>query len=104
MTVPNSPVPLNLSMQPTNERPFSQVSWDEVLQASPKTDLINKPPHYTVGKYEVIDVIEDWKLGFRLANVVKYVARAEHKGNPISDLYKALWYLNREIANRERNA
>lgn len=61
------------------------------------------PKHYNVGKYEVIDVIEDWKLGFNLGNVVKYVARADHKGAASSDLYKALFYLNRELANRERN-
>lgn len=51
----------------------------------------------------MIDVIEDWKLGFNLGNVVKYVGRADHKGAASSDLYKALFYLNREIANRERN-
>lgn len=62
------------------------------------------PKHYNMGKYEVIDVIEDWQLGFNLGNVVKYLARADHKGTPTADLYKCLFYLNREIANRERNA
>lgn len=64
-------------------------------------EMINNPSHYTQGKYEVIDVIEDWKLNFRLANVVKYVARADHKGKPVEDLRKAKWYLEREIAKRE---
>ena len=49
------------------------------------------------GKYEVIDVIEDWGLGFHLGNVVKYVARAEHKNDAIEDLKKARWYLDRYI-------
>lgn len=65
-------------------------------------DYVNQPKHYTKGKFEVIDVIEDWDLNFRLANAVKYIARHEHKGNPIEDLKKALWYLQREISIRER--
>ena len=101
MTAQNLPFPPVPSMPPTNVKRSFQDSWVEDPPAFPKIDLINKPAHYTAGRYEVIDVIEDWKLGFRLANVVKYVARADHKGNPISDLYKALWYLNREIAHRE---
>ncbi len=62
---------------------------------------VDHPPHYNVGKYEVIDVIEDWRLGFNLGNVVKYVARAEHKGRELEDLDKAAWYINREIARRK---
>lgn len=44
------------------------------------SDLINHPPHYTAGKIEPIDVIEDWNLGFALSNCLKYIARAAHKG------------------------
>src|SRR5690349_14573923 len=44
-------------------------------------DLINHPPHYTMGKYEVWEVIEDWNLDYHLGNIVKYVARSPHKGN-----------------------
>lgn len=72
-------------------------AMDETMQL----EMISNPKHYTQGKYEVIDVIEDWKLNFRLANVVKYVARADHKGKPVEDLRKAKWYLEREIAKRE---
>lgn len=61
-------------------------------------DNINHPPHYNAGKFEVIDVIEDWHLGFHLGNVVKYIARADHKGTRVDDLKKALWYLERAIA------
>ncbi len=43
-------------------------------------DIVNHPPHYTFGRFEVIDVIEDWKLGYHLGNAVKYIARADHKG------------------------
>lgn len=62
---------------------------------------VNHPGHYNQGKFEVIDVIEDWKLGFNLGNVVKYIARADHKGATVQDLKKALWYLEREISSRE---
>lgn len=72
-------------------------------------DIINHPPHYTLGKIEVIDFIEDKELNFNLGNVVKYVARAGHKkssgksldAKALEDLKKAQWYLNREIAARE---
>lgn len=61
---------------------------------------VNHPSHYNQGKYEVIDVIEDWKLNFNLGNVVKYIARAEYKNNALEDLEKARFYLDREISNR----
>jgi hypothetical protein len=60
-------------------------------------DSVNHPQHYNVGKIEVIDAIEDWGLGFNDGNVVKYIARAAHKGNQIEDLKKAQWYLERAI-------
>jgi len=68
-----------------------------------KNDIINHPAHYTSGKIEVIDVIEDWALGFCLGNVVKYIARAGKKdpAKRKEDLKKALWYLQREIQNEE---
>ena len=66
-------------------------------------DDINHPSHYTQGDIEVIDYIEDKKLGYRLGNVVKYVSRAGHKDDAIKDLKKARWCLNREIAKREEH-
>jgi len=62
-------------------------------------DLINHPPHYTRGKIEVIDFIEDQKLGFHRASALQYLIRAGVK-NPVTklqDLEKAKWYINREI-------
>lgn len=66
-------------------------------------DDINHPSNYTQGDIEVIDYIEDKKLGYRLGNVVKYVSRAGHKDDAIKDLKKARWYLNREIAKRDEH-
>lgn len=65
-------------------------------------DPINNPPHYTKGKFEVIDIIEDQKLNYHLGNVVKYICRATHKGKEIQDLKKARWYLDRWIQNLEK--
>jgi len=62
-------------------------------------DPVNNPAHYTDGKIEVIDFIEDKKLGFCLGNTVKYISRAGKKdpAKTIEDLEKAKWYLEREI-------
>ena len=66
-------------------------------------DLVNKPPHYKTGGVETIDFIEAKDLNYRLGNVIKYVSRAGKKSSdPIEDLKKAQFYLNREIAIRER--
>ena len=60
-------------------------------------DPIN-PDHYKIGGIETADFIEAKKLGYNLGNVIKYVSRADHKGERIEDLKKAQWYLEREIA------
>ena len=60
-------------------------------------DAVNHPSHYKVGGIETIDFIEAKKLGYNLGNVVKYITRADHKGNKLEDLRKAQWYLTREI-------
>lgn len=64
---------------------------------------IDHPPYYNIGKVEVIDFIEDQKFGFNLGNAVKYVCRAGIKNidTEVSDLHKALWYINREIKRLE---
>ena len=63
---------------------------------------VNHPKHYNTGNIEVIDIIEDWKLGFNDGNVVKYIARHRHKTNPIEDIKKAIWYLNRHLESLEK--
>lgn len=97
------------------ERPCELCDWSsrfiskEVFAESPPkrtipiVDSVNHPKHYTQSKIEVIDAIEAWNLNFRLANVVKYVARAEYKNNKLEDLKKARWYLDREISKLEQS-
>lgn len=67
-------------------------------------DVVNHPSHYTDGKIEVIDFIEEKKLNFHRGNAVKYISRAGKKDptKEIEDLKKAVWYLNREIGRLEK--
>lgn len=65
-------------------------------------EMVNHPQHYNTGGIEVIDAIEAWSLGFNLGNAVKYIARADHKGKPVEDMQKALWYLQRELGRRTK--
>ena len=60
-------------------------------------EAVNHPSHYNQGKIEVIDAIEDWNLNFCEGNVIKYVARHRYKNEPLEDLKKAKWYLDRLI-------
>ena len=64
-------------------------------------DNVNFPPHYRQhpSGIECIQVTEH--MGFCLGNAVKYIWRADLKGDAIEDLRKARWYLDREIEKRE---
>lgn len=61
------------------------------------SDNVNHPKHYTEhpSGVECIQITEH--MGFNLGNAMKYIWRADLKGNQIEDLEKALWYINREI-------
>lgn len=67
------------------------------------SDPVN-PQHYKrhPSGVECIDVVEHF--GFNLGNAIKYLWRADEKGQPLVDLRKARWYLDREIAKRERES
>ena len=69
------------------------------------SDNINHPRHYTDGRIEVIDFIDDKGFGYCLGNAIKYISRAGKKdpATAIEDLQKALWYINHEIERRQRN-
>jgi hypothetical protein len=69
-----------------------------VTMEEPQPDPVNHPYHYKVGGIETIDFIEAKELNYNMGNAVKYISRADHKGNKQQDLEKAVWYLNREIA------
>ena len=71
------------------------------LEGIARREAVNHPPHYNQGNIEVIDAIEDWGLDFNAGNVVKYVSRHQHKAEPLEDLKKARWYLDRLIEGWE---
>ena len=66
------------------------------------TDVVNNPPHYKghPSGIECIQVTEH--MGFNLGNAIKYIWRCDLKKDAIEDLKKARWYLDREIAKREK--
>lgn len=68
-----------------------------VTMHEPAPDPVNHPAHYKTGGIETIDFIEAKGLNYNLGNVVKYITRADHKGDRKQDLEKAAWYLAREI-------
>jgi hypothetical protein len=72
-------------------------------------DNINHPSHYTQGKIECIDAIEESTKGLIgisavcVANVIKYIWRYKFK-NGIEDLKKARWYLDKLISHEENQS
>lgn len=89
---------------PDNRR----VPWEELLdepedlflEGSGLTskDIINSPNHYTVGGYEAIDVMQakltpDEFIGYLKGNALKYLMRANYKGDHDNDIAKSRWYL-----------
>ena len=94
-----SKVPKKKEVQTIGEEVMQTIA-EKITQtfAEPKKeDVINHPSHYTRGKIEVIDFIEDQQLPYHLGNVIKYIARAGYKGDKLEDLKKARWYLDRYI-------
>ena len=83
-------------LEPTYNRKI-RMEAPERMTVSATPDLVNQPPHYTAGGIETIDFIEAKKLNYNLGYVIKYLTRADHKGNKLEDLRKAQWYLTREI-------
>ena len=86
--------------------PISESIFDKVHSEKTQKDFdsVSRPAHYTEGrKYEPIDVIEDWELGFCVGNALKYIGRAGRKSSEslsqkektIEDIDKAIWYLQR---------
>ncbi len=70
-------------------------------QESFKSDPVNHPAHYTSHPSGVETITLTEHMNFCLGNVIKYVLRAEYKGNKIQDLKKAEWYLRRELDRLE---
>ena len=65
-------------------------------------ETVNHPTHYNQGTLETIDMLKgtlskEQYTGFLKGNVLKYVSRADYKGNTLEDYNKAKWYLEELI-------
>ena len=85
-----------------NEKPlimeYTPPKQEQIEMFEPTPDAVDHPAHYKVGGIETIDFIEAKKLNYNVGNVIKYLTRADYKGNKLEDLRKAQWYLTREIS------
>ena len=86
---------------------FSDWTGQDIVDFK-EPDMVNSPAHYTSGRYEAIDVIEDAiteapnvHAGFSQGQVLKYLLRLWHKIDAKEDAEKARWYLDRLIKSLE---
>ena len=68
------------------------------------SDPVHHPRHYTAGRFEVIEVLEDWSqhapdpvAGSLQWQCLKYLSRMWLKKDPLEDARKWHWYLTRLI-------
>ncbi len=75
-----------------------------------KNDEVNNPKHYTSGKIEALEIIEDATKdldgleAFSIGSALKYLIRFDKKNDPIQDLQKAVFYIQRVIFERQKQS
>ena len=73
-------------------------------------DEVNNPKHYTSGKIEALEIIEDATKdldgleAFSIGSALKYIIRFNKKNDPIQDLQKAVFYIERVIFERQKKS
>jgi len=79
---------------------YDNLMWCMQNKVEEDDRKVSHPDHYNqINGVECIDVIE--QMPFNTGNAMKYLWRYLDKGEPITDLEKAKWYIDREI-NRLR--
>lgn len=81
----------------------------ELVASKPQADAVNHPNHYTQGRFETIEIIEEVTQGYSdgyvsycVGNALKYLARAPFKHeSPAEDIFKAKKYLDFAIKRLE---
>ena len=66
-------------------------------------DMVNSPPHYNVQGADGIECIDAIRASmsnkefcaYLKGSIMKYLWRHEHKHNPLEDLNKAQWFMNK---------
>jgi hypothetical protein len=96
------PFPYEVTFASGQSLAFAADELDSLGGDEKTNDEVNHPSHYTwlPNGVEVIDITE--LFNFSLGNALKYIMRAGHKHDePLTDLRKAAWYINREIERLE---
>jgi len=80
-------------------KPYIDMAMQE---AHAHEDMVNSPSHYTYGKVECIEAIQESMSaeafkGYCKGAALKYLWRYERKDKSLEDLKKAQWYLNKLI-------
>lgn len=94
--------------RPRNHMPKPKVFSKSIHKFKGSSNRVDSPSHYTRGSQEAIDIIEEAiqdaptpGKGLLQGQVLKYMLRVWLKDNPLEDLKKARWYLNRLIEKME---
>ena len=89
---------------------FAMGGSQRILDKNSMDDPVNNPSHYNQQAVETIEVIRqsmttDEFQGYLRGSILKYLNRYRYKGQPVEDLRKSRWYLERlieEIINDKR--
>ena len=85
------------AVDPNVEIKNIQVACRQPENAGQQVDMVNHPPHYKHHPSGIEAITITRHMTFNVGSAMKYCWRANHKGNQIQDLEKAVWYLNDEI-------
>lgn len=82
----------------TNTARPGETAEQTAARTAPR-DPVNHPPHYNSHPSGVECITVTEHMNFNLGNAVKYIWRVGLKSeDPVTDLEKARWYIDREIA------
>jgi len=102
MTQEEIDVVLKKTTDPVMKSVLNQI--DKIYEAHKNDNMVNSPKHYRIGKYELIDFLDELAVhggysavewGYVLS-ILQYVCRAPNK-NGLQDYKKAKWYLTRLV-------
>lgn len=96
------PIPFAGWVQYSDDTVLPKTLGDLIQMKQILNDPVNRPKHYTAhpSGIDCIQITEH--MGFCLGNAIKYIWRADLKGESIQDLEKAIWYIKREIERRKK--
>ena len=83
---------------PETKQGSNMTKWN--LPENPDFNSVSKPFHYNTGEIECIDYIKqvlgiEGFIAYCHGNMVKYQHRHRYKQNPVEDMDKADWYMQK---------